>query len=625
MIDFRTPPRVVAHARRPHAQSLLARSAAVRPTAGAMLAWLACALALALLPRAAVHAAVVEYYNPDLDNYFITADPVEQAFVDGGGVGNWLRTGGAFATGGPSQVCRFSGNSATNPATGTFFGPNSHFYTADPAECALLKSQYVPNAKSWQFESNDFATTPAVNGACPSDLVPIYRAYNNGFARGVDSNHRITSSYAAYRQTVAAGSIGEGIVMCAPRGLPQPEATAAGSSIGAAASATIGPAGGTLSTPDGQITLTIPAGALDAPVTIGIEPVTNLAHGGTGTAYRLTPDGQVFSAPVTITFAYVDADLDGTAIDFLGLAFQTASGFWYWAGTPSVDANARTVSVASTHFSTWSKVKGLQILPASKTLRVNDSTTLKVVVCYQIEVIDPLGDPLASPGMSCKVDQGIVSTLSINEWSVNGQPGGGSVYGRVTGRDQFATYFAPSSKPTPDTVAVSARVHNPLKGPSAKTLVVSNIRIVEDQWIGTATLTTVTSSASAQVTWNLDSVVNGVATYKPTGSVSATLPPCTLNPSSAAVTPGDVTLVVDYNAEPPTYHGKGAVGWTAVYNCPAGSQRMPFFTPFFGGSKGDGTEAQGTVSADGSAIEGSDVYKGTVNGNFAWKFTRAGQ
>jgi hypothetical protein len=161
-------------------------------------------------------AAVVEFFNPDLDNYFITADPVEQAFVDTGSVGRWQRTGNEFATGGPNQVCRFGGNGNIDPGTGTFYGPNSHFYTADANECAGLKAIYTPTAKSWKFESNDFLTTSAVNGTCRVALVPVYRAYNNGFARGIDSNHRITSNFAAYQQTVAAGSIGEGIVMCAP-------------------------------------------------------------------------------------------------------------------------------------------------------------------------------------------------------------------------------------------------------------------------------------------------------------------------------------------------------------------------------------------------------------------------
>ena len=173
-------------------------------------------IGIATLVSGVADATVVEYFNPDLKDFFITADPTEQAFVDTGAVGRWQRTGNNFATGGSSQVCRFYGNSNINPATGTFYGPNSHFYTVDPAECAGLKAIYTPNAKSWKFESNDFQTTPAANGGCPAALVPVYRAYNNGFAKGIDSNHRITTNRAAYLQTVSGGSIGEGVVMCAP-------------------------------------------------------------------------------------------------------------------------------------------------------------------------------------------------------------------------------------------------------------------------------------------------------------------------------------------------------------------------------------------------------------------------
>jgi hypothetical protein len=167
-------------------------------------------------PGAVAAQTVVEFYNPDLDNYFITADPAEQAMIDKGGVGRWMRTTGGFKAGGNSTVCRFYGNGAINPATGAIYGPNSHFYTADPAECANLKAIFDPKAKSWKFESNDFATNVASAGACATGLVPVYRAYNNGFSRGVDSNHRITSNYPAYQQTVAAGWTGEGVVMCAP-------------------------------------------------------------------------------------------------------------------------------------------------------------------------------------------------------------------------------------------------------------------------------------------------------------------------------------------------------------------------------------------------------------------------
>ena len=149
---------------------------------------------------------VVEFYHAGLDNYFITADPIEQAFVDSGAVGAWGRTGLNFKAGGSSPVCRFYGNA---------YGPNSHFYTADENECTSLIAIFNPVAKSWKLESYDFATTPPANGVCRAGLVPVYRAYNNGFTKGKDSNHRITSNFAAYQQTIARGWAGEGVTMCA--------------------------------------------------------------------------------------------------------------------------------------------------------------------------------------------------------------------------------------------------------------------------------------------------------------------------------------------------------------------------------------------------------------------------
>jgi hypothetical protein len=170
---------------------------------------------VAVAQSPAVTGTVVEFFNPDLNNYFITADPTEQAMVDTGAVGRWQRTGNVFKAGGPHLVCRFYGNGLINPATGLIYGPNSHVYTADEAECAALKAMYSATAKSWKFESNDFATSTAANQSCPAGLVPVYRAYNNGSTRGIDSNHRITSNLAAYQTTVASGWAGEGVVLCA--------------------------------------------------------------------------------------------------------------------------------------------------------------------------------------------------------------------------------------------------------------------------------------------------------------------------------------------------------------------------------------------------------------------------
>lgn len=160
---------------------------------------------------------VVEYYHAQLDHYFVSGGAAEQAFVDGGGAGAWTRTGLSFKAGGDTPVCRFYGNTATNPVTGLPYGPNSHFFTADTGECAYLQSIFNPNAAGWMFEGYDFNTTAPDHGTCASGLVAVYRAYNNGLSRGVESNHRLTTSLSAYQETVNQGWSGEGVVMCTPQ------------------------------------------------------------------------------------------------------------------------------------------------------------------------------------------------------------------------------------------------------------------------------------------------------------------------------------------------------------------------------------------------------------------------
>jgi len=155
---------------------------------------------------------VIEFYNTNLDHYFITADSSEAAAIDGGSAGQgWSRTGNSFKSGGSSAVCRFYGSPSP--------GPNSHFYTVDAAECANLRQlqgSTPATQKRWNFESLDFVSTPPTNGTCPTGTTPVYRAYNNGFSRGVDSNHRITGNSVAIQEVVARGWINEGVVMCAP-------------------------------------------------------------------------------------------------------------------------------------------------------------------------------------------------------------------------------------------------------------------------------------------------------------------------------------------------------------------------------------------------------------------------
>jgi hypothetical protein len=171
---------------------------------------------------------VVEYYNATLDHYFITADPAEITLLDAGGLGGaWQRTGQSFqawdANDGPQNsvpTCRFFGTDRYR-ADGTRIGPNSHFYTADPAECASVRTAFQSLANdgmmypAWTFETYAFRVILPVNGVCPVGTIALYRAYNNG-ARG-DPNHRYSTNLTLLQSM--PGWVVEGIVACLP-GIP---------------------------------------------------------------------------------------------------------------------------------------------------------------------------------------------------------------------------------------------------------------------------------------------------------------------------------------------------------------------------------------------------------------------
>ena len=80
----------------------------------------------------------------------------------------------------------------------------------------------------------------------------------------------------------------------------------------------IGPEGGTITTPDGTVTIVIPPGAVDEDTSISItetgtsfELATNLGNGTALFGVSIQPEGLVFIIPITITFSWPDADDDG--------------------------------------------------------------------------------------------------------------------------------------------------------------------------------------------------------------------------------------------------------------------------------------------------------------------------
>lgn len=250
-------------------------------------------------------------------------------------------------------------------------------------------------------------------------------------------------------------SSGGGGTSTPPPAAATPVATAVGTPIGSAASATLGAAGGTLSSPDGRVTLSVPAGALAADTVIAIQPITNHAHGGKGNAYRFTPDGQTFQTPITLKFTYTDADLEGTVAQAMGAAYQSADGYWHWVRNPVLDATAKTVTVSTTHFTDYADATGFHLRPSAATVKVGGTVGLYVKFCYIVSVVDASDDELVHLGLECEAltPQNIAPITVVPHWSVSGA-------GSVSGGPFSATYTAPATKPTPNTAVVTVRIDN---------------------------------------------------------------------------------------------------------------------------------------------------------------------
>ena len=79
--------------------------------------------------------------------------------------------------------------------------------------------------------------------------------------------------------------------------------TAIGQPDGEKNSTIIDKEGGRVISADKKIELIFPEGALTSNITISIEPITNLAQGGAGKAFRLEPSGIQFPTTGTISFS----------------------------------------------------------------------------------------------------------------------------------------------------------------------------------------------------------------------------------------------------------------------------------------------------------------------------------
>jgi len=262
----------------------------------------------------------------------------------------------------------------------------------------------------------------------------------------------------------------------------QPEPTAIGTPNGNPVTKTIGPAGGSVISDDGTAELIIPANALSANTTIGIQPITNNCPGGALLAYRFTPDKLHFDQSITVKFHYTDDYLKSTLADLMGIAYQDSTGAWYSFGDISNDSINKVISVSTNHFTDYTQFSILAIVPQSAHLRTNQTLDLHVEAAFTdddelvpLPVAGVTPDPVVSPIVVYKTDK--------CNWTINGGLTNGNYGSFVSDQGRLTiTYQAPGTVPSHgNPVAIAATID--LGGMTFhkkkfnKTILVSNVKI----------------------------------------------------------------------------------------------------------------------------------------------------
>ena len=437
-----------------------------------------------------------------------------------------------------------------------------------------------------------------------------------------------------------------------------PVPTGPGVAAGELVSATIGPAGGTLASPDGRLALAIPAGALSTSTLFTLQPFTNLAWGGLGSAYELTPAEVPFAVPARLTFRLTAEDTESVGLGAVGVGQQDQDGYWYWAPDATRDAAARTVSVP---LSRLGPVVSASSAPAGPEPREGLATVFR----YRVT---PVGDLWLQPQGTTPVQEGKTQEFWVDEcyppaaddgaarrtvfrlpasggcrpyrqaarldpeWSVDGVRGGNGTVGTIESVGEAdALYTAPGKAPSPDTVAVSAFIGNTLD--LSNVTLVSHVKVVGSEYRGTFTLAV---SNLAQMKFNvrgeavleqLASDANGVS-YDLKGTV--TVDPsfqwmgmsCACGESATKPIPQDAVFAVQRKPTLGQRWVMPGVSWSFV--CNPGGSVVPVAVQYFVAPPGDCSAQSWVPLADENRLQGSFTSNCnpafTVNGS--WDFRR---
>jgi sugar lactone lactonase YvrE len=136
----------------------------------------------------------------------------------------------------------------------------------------------------------------------------------------------------------------------------------------------IGPNGGTVTSANGNASVSIPAGALSQTTTITVALAANAPAGDIGAAYEFGPSGTSFGQPVTISISYDDTTLPPGVSEAALRLGKVVDNQWQTITNSVVDAAANLVTGTTSTFSTYGVVVGEAVIPLGVALFVSSQT-----------------------------------------------------------------------------------------------------------------------------------------------------------------------------------------------------------------------------------------------------------
>lgn len=229
-----------------------------------------------------------------------------------------------------------------------------------------------------------------------------------------------TVTWTSSASTVA--SVNAGLVTAVAPGSATITATSEGKSADAVITVQDGGlasvAGGTITAASGNVSVTLPAQALAAPVALTVAPLANPPGAAGlvgGTAYDFGPNGTQFAQPVTLKIKYDAAQVSPAADPTLFRLHLLNGGVWEAVPGSSVDVATRTVTGTTTHFSSYA-VAQVTIPVASVALSPGSPFNLSAGSTQQLSATprDAGGNALSNRLVTWNSSANLIATVSTS-------------------------------------------------------------------------------------------------------------------------------------------------------------------------------------------------------------------